>query len=84
MRRLDNKAVIRRLFDDVLNAGNLKLVDGLIATSYVEHNPAPGQTAGAAGVRLRVHFYGLENGQIGEHWHNIDELGLLRQLGVAL
>jgi hypothetical protein len=30
--------VIRRRFDDVLNAGNLKLLDGLIATRYVEHN----------------------------------------------
>jgi predicted SnoaL-like aldol condensation-catalyzing enzyme len=30
-----------------------------------------------------VDFYRLENGQIVEHWHNIDELGLLRQLGAA-
>jgi predicted ester cyclase len=28
-------------------------------------------------------FYRLENGQIVEHWHNIDELGLLRQLGAV-
>jgi hypothetical protein len=25
----------------------------------------------------------LKSGQIVEHWHNIGELGLLRQLGVA-
>jgi steroid delta-isomerase-like uncharacterized protein len=132
---MDNKAVIRQLFDEVLNAGSLELLDSLIAARYVEHNPAPGQTPGAAGVRIRVQemreacsdlrfvledlvdegslvatryhwtgtprgpltnisatgksvtvtgmdFYHLENGQIVEHWHNIDELGLLRQLGV--
>ena len=51
---MDNTTVIRRLVDEVLNAGTLELLDGLIAPGYVEHNPAPGQTAGAAGVRLRV------------------------------
>jgi steroid delta-isomerase-like uncharacterized protein len=33
-------------------------------------------------VSVRVmDFYRLENGRIVEHWDNVDEIGLLRQLG---
>ena len=32
-----NKALIRRLFDEVLNAANFGLLDQLIGASYVEH-----------------------------------------------
>lgn len=35
----DNKAVFRRYFEEVLNAGNLALVDDLIARGYVSHYP---------------------------------------------
>ena len=49
-----NKALIRRLFDEVLNAGNFGLLDQLIGASYVEHNPVANQAAGAAGVRARI------------------------------
>jgi len=49
-----NKALIRRLFDEVLNAGNYGLLDQLIGASYVEHNPVANQAAGAAGVRDRI------------------------------
>ena len=50
----DSKAVIRRLFDEILNGGKLELLDRLIGADYVEHNPSPGQAAGAAGVRDNV------------------------------
>jgi steroid delta-isomerase-like uncharacterized protein len=49
-----NKALIQRLFDEVLNAGNFGLLDQLIGASYVEHNPVANQAAGAAGVRDRI------------------------------
>jgi steroid delta-isomerase-like uncharacterized protein len=49
-----NKALIRRLFEEVLNAGNFGLLDQLIGASYVEHNPVANQATGAAGVRDRV------------------------------
>lgn len=49
-----NKALIRRLFDEVLNAGNFGLLDQLIGASYVEHNPVAKQAAGAAGIRERI------------------------------
>jgi steroid delta-isomerase-like uncharacterized protein len=35
----DNKAIFRHYFEDVLNTGNLALVDELIAPNYVSHYP---------------------------------------------
>jgi steroid delta-isomerase-like uncharacterized protein len=49
-----NKELIRRLFDEVLNAGNFGLLDQLIGASYVEHNPVANQAGGAAGVRDKI------------------------------
>jgi steroid delta-isomerase-like uncharacterized protein len=34
-----NKAIFRRYFEEVLNAGNLEVVDELIARTYVSHYP---------------------------------------------
>jgi predicted ester cyclase len=35
-----NKAIVRRYFTEVLTAGNLELIDTLIAPDYVSHYPA--------------------------------------------
>jgi len=35
----DNKAIIRRLYEDVFNQRNLALVDELCTTTHVFHNP---------------------------------------------
>jgi steroid delta-isomerase-like uncharacterized protein len=51
---LQNKARIRRLFDEVLNGGRLDMLDQLVGAGYVEHNPAPEQVAGAGGVRSKI------------------------------
>src|ERR1700730_17143009 len=50
----DNKALIRSLFEEVLNGGKLDLLDRLIGADFVEHSPSPGQAAGAAGVRSTI------------------------------
>ena len=133
-RPLENKALIRRLFDEVLNGGRLDMLDQLVGAGYVEHNPAPEQVAGAAGIRSKIHalqaafpdlrfvleeligegaivaaryhwqgthkgsflgiaptgrkllvrgmdFYRFEGGRLVEHWDNVDEFGMLTQLG---
>jgi steroid delta-isomerase-like uncharacterized protein len=131
----DNKDCVRRLFEEVLNRGKLSLLDTLIGAAYVDHNPSPGQPAGAAGVKGKVEtlrsafpdlrfsleelvaegdlvaaryswrgthkgeaflgippsgksilvrgmdFYRFRDGKIVEHWDNVDELGMLSQLG---
>jgi steroid delta-isomerase-like uncharacterized protein len=132
---MNNKAVIARLFDEVLNQGNLDLLDEMIGEKYAEHNPVPGQQPGAAGIKAKLtalrqafpdirfslseligegaavaaryywegthmavfmgikptgkavrvrgmDFYRLQNARIVEHWDSLDEIGLLRQLGV--
>jgi len=38
----DNKAVIRRLFDEVSNARNLNVLDEIVAEDAVEHDGFPG------------------------------------------
>lgn len=129
-----NKALVRRLFDEVLNRGRSASLDALLATDYKENNPAPGQAPGAAGVRKKIEalrlafpdirftleelvaegaivaaryqwqgthagvflgipatgrkiavrgmdFYRFKDGRIAEHWDNVDEFGMLSQLG---
>ena len=131
----NNRECVKRMFDEVLNKGKLGLLDTLIGAAYVDHNPAPGQAAGAAGVKSRIEtlrgafpdlrytleeviaegdlvaaryswrgthkgeaflgippsgksilvrgmdFFRLREGRIVEHWDNVDELGMLTQLG---
>lgn len=35
----DNKAMLRRFFDEVFHKGNLAVIDELVATDFVDHNP---------------------------------------------
>lgn len=48
-----NKALARRVFDEVINGRNLAIVDELAATDYEEHNPLPGQRTGLDGLKDR-------------------------------
>lgn len=45
----DNKAQARRLYE-LLNAGDVEAVGGLVSPGYEEHNPLPGQGTGREGV----------------------------------
>lgn len=47
----NNKALVRRLFDDVINHGDPERADDLVSVGFVEHNPMPGQAAGLAGFK---------------------------------
>jgi len=49
-----NKAVLRRYYEEVLNAGNVGVLDAIALPDHVEHDPLPGQGAGIAGFRKRV------------------------------
>ena len=37
-----NKAIVRRLLEEVINKGNHELAESLIANDFVDHNPLPG------------------------------------------
>ncbi|NUP19082.1 MAG: ester cyclase [Streptomyces sp.] len=49
-----NKALVRRLFEEVLNGRRMELIDELAATDYQEHDPLPGQREGREGLKDRV------------------------------
>ncbi len=131
----DNKVVVRRYYDEVLNQRNIDLLDELAVEDYVEHDPFPGQGNGLADLKARVAeffsafnplrftiqdviaegdevvvrwtnagtdnggFMGkpatgkdfgiagidihvVRNGKLAEHWHVVDQLAQMQQLGL--
>jgi steroid delta-isomerase-like uncharacterized protein len=44
-----NKALIRRVFEEVIPAGDATAMRDLMAPDFLDHDPLPGQPAGAAG-----------------------------------
>jgi predicted ester cyclase len=93
----DNKALIRRIPEEVYNEGNLAVSDEVIAADYVEHFPLPpGWPSGLEGLKqfisvLRAAFpdfrYTVEDEiaegeKLVERWANLDQLGMMQQLGV--
>jgi steroid delta-isomerase-like uncharacterized protein len=50
----ENKRVLRRYFEEVLNGGNVDLLDELAAEDYLEHNPFPGQGTGRGWLKERA------------------------------
>lgn len=49
-----NKAVARRLYDEILGTGNVDALDEIATREYAEHNPLPGQGTGLQGLKDRV------------------------------
>lgn len=45
-----NKTLLRQLYEEALNRGNLALIDQLFAPDFVDHS-TPDQSAGTAGVK---------------------------------
>jgi steroid delta-isomerase-like uncharacterized protein len=44
-----NKALIRRVFEEIIPAGDQAAMRDLMAPDFLDHDPLPGQPAGAAG-----------------------------------
>jgi predicted ester cyclase len=49
-----NRSVVRRYYEEVLNGGNVGLLDELAVFDYDEHSPFPGQPNGLEGLKARV------------------------------
>ncbi|MFF9851460.1 ester cyclase [Streptomyces litmocidini] len=49
-----NKALVRRLFEEVLNERRVEAVDELASADYRENDPLPGQREGREGLKDRV------------------------------
>lgn len=50
----DNKALVRRFFDEMLNPGNAEVGDELFAVDAVDHAAFPGQVSGREGFKQAV------------------------------
>ena len=50
----ENKAVVRRYYEEVLDRGNIPLLEEIAVPSYDEHDPLPGQGNGLEGLKQRV------------------------------
>jgi predicted ester cyclase len=46
----ENKALLRRFFEEVYNRGNLAVADELVAEGYVSHNKLDSQVLGPEGI----------------------------------
>jgi len=55
----ENKRIVRRLFEEVMNRGNLALLDELVAPDYVDHDPAnpPDLPPGREGLKQLISGY---------------------------
>lgn len=47
----DNKALVRRYVEEVLNKGNLALIDELFAPTFIDHDSSMPEAKGPAGVK---------------------------------
>lgn len=50
----ENRAAVQRLGEEVFNKGDLDIIDELVAPSYVDHDPAPGQEPDREGMKQFV------------------------------
>ena len=50
----ENKALYRRVVDEVFTNGNVDLIDDLIDPNWVDHSPVPGQEPGLDGLKKMV------------------------------
>ncbi len=53
----ENKAISRRVFEEIISQGNLSLADEIFASNYVDHDPANPDVSGPAGFKLLVSKY---------------------------
>jgi Predicted ester cyclase len=50
----ENRAVVRRYYQEVLEGGNIQLLEEMAIPNYDEHDPIPGQSNGLEGLKQRV------------------------------
>ena len=53
----ENKALVRRVIEEVWNQGKLDVAEEIFATDYIFHAPLPGEVRGPEGPKQRVSMY---------------------------
>jgi len=52
-----NKAIIRRIVEEIQNRDNLALIDELLAPNFVNHTPAPGLPPDREGIKQLLSMF---------------------------
>ena len=52
-----NKAIIRRIVEEIQNRDNLALIDELLAPNFVNHTPAPGLSPDREGIKQLLSMF---------------------------
>jgi steroid delta-isomerase-like uncharacterized protein len=66
-----NKALMRRFYDEVVNRGNLNMIDELVSPDFVDHEAFPGLPAGREGVKQ---FFSMLRAAFPDLRMNVDDL----------
>jgi steroid delta-isomerase-like uncharacterized protein len=53
----ENKTIVRRVFDEVINKGDLNVVDEVIASDYVYRSPGSPELRGPEGFKQLIMMY---------------------------
>ncbi len=53
----ENKAIMRRFYEDLFGSGDLSVADEIVATEFVNHNPPPGESPGREGIKEFVTLF---------------------------
>src|SRR5947209_1262322 len=48
----ENKAIVRQFYDEVVNKGNINMIDKIAAVNYVDHTAPPGIPPGKEGEKV--------------------------------
>ncbi len=75
-----NKALMRRFYDEVVNGGNLNAIDELASPDFVDHEAFPGLATGREGVKQ---FFSLLRTGFPDLRMNVDDLIAERDKVVA-
>lgn len=70
MRLEENKAIIRRVIEEIINQGNLSIIDDIFAPAFVDRS-TPDQPPGPAGVKA---FVSLMRARLPDLHVDIDDL----------
>jgi steroid delta-isomerase-like uncharacterized protein len=53
----ENKALVQRFYEEVLNKGNLGVIDELLSADVVDNSVAPGTVSGIEGAKQMIGMY---------------------------
>jgi steroid delta-isomerase-like uncharacterized protein len=53
----ENKALIRRVYEEAWNKGNLAILDEVVSPDYVDHSLPPGLPPGKEGIKQLIAMY---------------------------